>query len=75
MTMLFEVDIELICVMAICLGGCIIIGHITVHAGGGHLTVIVSSVALIAAITVISLNIAGRRIVPRPRPTYVDKKK
>ena len=31
--MLFEVDIEPVCVMVICLGGCATIGHLAVYAG------------------------------------------
>ncbi len=33
--MLFEVDIEPVYVMTICLGGCTVIGHLALYAGQG----------------------------------------
>ncbi len=36
MTMLFEVDIEPVRVMVICLGGCAVIGHLALYAGQGN---------------------------------------
>ena len=68
--MLFEVDIEPVCVMVICLGGCAAIGHLAVYAGNGNPTVTLCSILLIASILVYSLHVAGRRIIPRPRPKY-----
>jgi hypothetical protein len=34
--MFFEVDIELVCIMVICLGGCAVIGHLALYAEQGN---------------------------------------
>ncbi len=68
--MLFEVDIEPVCVMVICLGGCATIGHLAVYAGKGNPMVTLCSILVIALIPVYPLHVAGRRIIPRPRPKY-----
>lgn len=71
MTMLFEVDIEPVCVLLISLGGCTTIAYLAAYAGGENHRVILAAIVIIALILTISLHIAGRRIVVRPRPTYV----
>ena len=68
--MLFEVDIEPICVMVICLGGCVTIGHLALYAGQGNVMVNLCSILVIASILVFSLHVAGRSIIPRPRPKH-----
>jgi hypothetical protein len=68
--MLFEVDIEPVCVMVICLGGCATIAHLALYAGQGNVMVNLCSILVIASILVFSLHVAGRRIIPRPRPKY-----
>ena len=68
--MLFEVDIEPVCVMVICLGGCAAIGHLAVYAGNGNPMVTLCLILVIASILVYSLHVAGQRIIPRPRPKY-----
>jgi hypothetical protein len=68
--MLFEVDIEPVCVMVICLGGCVTIGHLALYAGQGNVMVNLCSILVIASIIVFSLHVAGRRIIPCPRPKY-----
>ena len=70
--MLFEVDIEPVCVMVICLGGCATIAHLALYAGQGNVMVNLCSILVIALILVFSLHVdvAGRRIIPRPRPKY-----
>ncbi len=70
MTMLFEVDIEPVCIMVICLGGCAVIGHLALYAGQGNPMVTLCSIIVIRAILVFSLHVAGRRIIPHPRPKY-----
>jgi hypothetical protein len=70
MTMLFELDIEPVCIMVICLGGCAVIGHLTFYAGQGNPMVVLCSIIVITAILVFSLHVAGRRIIPRPWPKY-----
>jgi hypothetical protein len=70
MTMLFEVVIEPVCVMAICLGGCSVIGHLALYAGQGNPMVTLCSIIVITAILVFLVHVAGRRIIPRPRPKY-----
>ena len=70
MTMLFEVDIEPVCVMVICLGSCAAIEHLAVYAGNGNPGITLCSILVIASILVYSLHVAGRRIIPRPRPKY-----
>ena len=70
LAMLFEVDIEPVCVMVICLGGCAAIGHLAVYAGNGNPGITLCSILVIASILVYSLHVAGRRIIPRPRPKY-----
>jgi hypothetical protein len=70
MTMLFELDIEPVCVMVICLEGCAVIGHLALYAGQGNPMVVLCSNIVITAILVFSLHVAGRRIIPRPRPRY-----
>ena len=71
MTMLFEIDIEPVCVLVISLGGCMTIAYLAAYAGGGSPSVTLAAIVIIALILTISLHIAGRRIVVRPRPTYV----
>ena len=68
--MLFEVDIEPVCVMVISVGGCSVIGHIALYAGQGNPVVTLWSIVTMTVILMFSLNIAGRRIIPRPRPKY-----
>ncbi len=68
--MLFEVDIEPVCVMVICLGGCVTIGHLALYAGQGNVMVNLCLILVIASIIVFLLHVAGRRIIPRPRPKY-----
>ena len=68
--MLFEVDIEPVCVMVICLEGCVTVGHLAMYARNGNPTVTLCSILVIALILVYSLHVAGRRIIPRPRPKY-----
>ena len=68
--MLFEVDIEPVCVMVICLGGCVTIGHLALYAGQMNVMVNLCSILVIASILVFSLHVAGRRIIPRPQPKY-----
>ncbi len=71
--MLFEVDIEPVCVMVICLGGCVTIGHLALYAGQGNVSRGMSwlcSIFVIASILVFLLHVAGRRIIPRPQPKY-----
>ncbi len=70
MTMLFEVDIEQVCVMEICLGGCAVIGHLALYAGQGNPMVALCLIIVITAILVFLLHVAGRRIIPHPRPKY-----
>ncbi len=70
-TLLFEVDIKPVCIMAICLGGCVVIGHLALYAGQGNPMVTLCSVIAITAILVFLLHVAGRRIIPRPWPKYV----
>ncbi len=65
--MLFEVDIEPVCVMVICLGGCVTIG-LALYAQQGNVMVNLFLILGIALILVFSLHVAGRRIIPRPRP-------
>ena len=68
--MLFEVHIEPVCIKVICLGGCATIGHLAVYAGKGNPMVTLCSILVIASILFYSLHVAGRRIIPRPRPKY-----
>jgi hypothetical protein len=68
--MLFEVDIEPVCVMVICLGGCATIAHLALYAGQGNVMVNLCSILVIASILVFLLHVAGQRIIPRPRPKY-----
>ena len=68
--MLFEMDIEPVCVMVICLGGCAAIGHHAVYARNGNLMVTLCSILVIASILVYLLHVAGRRIIPCSRPKY-----
>ncbi len=70
MTMLFEVDIEPVCLMVICLGGCMVIGHLALYAGQGNPMVTLCSIIFITAILVFLLHVAGRRYIPCPRPKY-----
>jgi hypothetical protein len=70
MTMLFELDIEPVCVMVICLGGCVVIGHLALYAGQGNPMVVLCSIIVITVILVFSLHVAGRRIIPRSWPKY-----
>jgi hypothetical protein len=71
MTMLlFEVDIEPVCVMRICLGGCAVIGHLALYAGQGNPMVVLCSIIVITVILVFLLHVAARRIIPRPPPKY-----
>ena len=71
MTMLFEIDIEPVCVLVISLGGCTTIAYLAAYAGGENHSVTLAAIIIIALILTISLHIAGRRIAIRPRPTYV----
>ncbi len=68
--MFFEVDIELVCIMVICLGGCAVIGHLALYAGQEIPMVTLCSIIVITAILVFLLHVAGRRIIPRPQPKY-----
>ncbi len=70
MTMLFEADIEPVCIMVICLGGCMVIGHLALYAGQGNSMVTLCLIKVITAILVFLLHVAGRRIIPRPWPKY-----
>jgi hypothetical protein len=70
MTMLFEVDIEPVCIMVICLGGCVVIGHLALYAGQGNPMVTLCLIKVITAIFVFLLHVAGRRIIFHPRPKY-----
>ena len=70
MAMLFEVDIEPVCIMVICLGGCVTIAHLALYAGKGNPMVTLCSILVIASILVYSLHVAGRRIIPCPWPKY-----
>jgi hypothetical protein len=69
--MLFEIDIEPVCMLVISLGGCMTIAYLTVYAGGGNPSVTLAAIVIIALILMVSLHIACRRIVVHPRPTYV----
>ncbi len=71
MTMLFEVYIEPVWVMVICLGGCAVIGHLALYAGQGNPVVTLCSIIVTTTILVFLLHVAGRRIIPHPRPKYV----
>ncbi len=68
--MLFEVDIEPVCVMVICLGSCATIGHLALYAGKENVMVNLCSILVIASILVFLLHVAGQRIIPCPRPKY-----
>jgi hypothetical protein len=70
MTRIFEVDIEPVCVMVICLGGCAVIGHLTLYAGQGNPMVTLCLIIVTTAILVFLLHVADRRIIPRPRSKY-----
>jgi hypothetical protein len=70
MTVLFEVDIEPVCIMVICLGGCTVIGHLALYAGQGNPMVVFCSIIVITAILVFLLHVAARRVIPCPRPKY-----
>jgi hypothetical protein len=68
--MLFEVDIEPVCVMVISVGGCSVIGHLALYAEQGNPVVTLWLIVTITGILLFSLNIAGQRITPQPRPKY-----
>ena len=68
--MLFEVGIEPVCVMVICLGGCVTIGHLALYAGKGNVMVTLCLILVIVSILVFLLHVAGRRIIPPPRLKY-----
>jgi hypothetical protein len=70
MTMLFEMDIEPVGVMVICLGGCAVIGHLALYARQGNLMVTICLSIVIIAILVFWLHVAGWRIIPCPQPKY-----
>jgi hypothetical protein len=70
MTMLFEVDIEPVCVMVTCLGGCVVIGHLALCVSQGNPMLNLCLIIVISTIIVFLLNVAGRRIIPRPWPKY-----
>ncbi len=70
MTMLFEVDIEQVCIMVIFLWGCVVIGHLALYARQENPMVTLCSIIFITAILVFSLHVAGRRIIPCPWPKY-----
>jgi hypothetical protein len=70
MTMLFEEDIEPVCIMVICLGGCMVIGHLALYARQGNPMVTFCSIIVITAILVFLLHVAGGRIIPHPWPKY-----
>ncbi len=68
--MLFEVDIEPVCFIVICLGGCAVIGHLSLYAGQGNPMVTLCLIIVNTAILVFLLLVAGRRIIPCPPPKY-----
>ncbi len=70
MTMLFEVDIEPVCIMVIYLGGCAVIGHLALYAKQGIPMVALHSIVVNTGILVFLLHVAGRRIIPCPWPKY-----
>jgi hypothetical protein len=50
MTMPFEVDIEPVCIMVICLGGCAVIGHLALYARQVNPSVTLCLITVIAVI-------------------------
>ncbi len=68
--MVFEVDIEPVCIVVICLGGYTVIWHLTLYAGQGDPMVTLYLIIVITPILVFLLHVAGRRIIPCPRPKY-----